>query len=119
MKKTIFATLILILTMNSCGFVKHVNYYQPDSPTSSINVIYSDQQIPEDLTIIGNVSVRGKRIMRKKNRFYFSCLEKVKSEAIKMGGEYIHIIGIEAPGVWSDAGYSITADVYRKNIDKK
>jgi len=113
----LLATCALAMLFVSCRSldIKTSVYDTYPATPGRLDIYQSSQQLPADRIQIGTVTVGDKGFTPTKDCTYQCCLDAIQNEAKKMGGEFIHIVQLREPGIWSTC-YSITADIYRYKI---
>ena len=98
MIKNIVALIAFVLITSSCS-IYHINSVDSGDtfyPAKSIDEVVYLEEVDENYTVIGTVTVNGER----KQRNIDDVIVKMKREAAILGGDAITDIQSDATGVW-------------------
>lgn len=117
MKTKISIPLILLFILfNSCSLkitTSITKRYQPIDFKKDVVILRLDQEIPEKAEIIGEVKVQDTGLSV--NCGYDVTIDKVKTEARKIGGNAIKIIKHKKPELLGSSCHRITAAILKIN----
>ena len=110
-KATVF--LFLIALFFSCGTKKNINVLHYFPPTSiKIDVMGAGQTVPNNLILIGNISIEDTGITSAKNCTYSKVVKEAILLAQQMGGNILYIVTHHVPDSNSTC-HRINVNVYR------
>ncbi len=112
MKKLFFLLIAVMLT--SCGIKKNINIYGKYPPKANVQIIHSNQSLPEGIVRIGSITLSDSGFTLTRECTYEACIQTVLQEASKAGADIAYIVQIKEPNeeLGGSTCYTIIADLY-------
>jgi hypothetical protein len=108
----LFASIVLLSFLNSCGLSVRAVADVKLPPTASVKIYNVNQALPENIERIGSVTIDDTGFTSDRKGTYDACMSRLRSEAMKMGGDVVGIVVLNTPDRHSTI-YRMVADVYR------
>ena len=110
--RAILICLAFIIVLNSCGLSVRAIADVKLPPTTSVEIYNVNQALPENIERIGSITIDDTGFTSDRKGTYDACMSRLRSEAMKMGGDVVGIVVLNTPDRHSTI-YRMVADVYR------
>lgn len=107
---------VFLFFLNGCGLSVRAVSNVKRPPTTSVKIYNINQLLPDNLERIGSITINDTGITADSKGSYEACMERIKKEAMKMGGNVVGIVILNAPDKHSSI-YRMVADVYYQEIE--
>lgn len=108
----LFVSIVLLFVLNGCGLSVRAVADVKLPPTKSVKVYNVNQTLPENIERIGSITIDDTGFTADRRGTYDACMSRLRSEAMKMGGDVVGIVVLNTPDRHSTI-YRVVADVYR------
>jgi len=108
----LFVSIVLLSFLNSCGLSVRAVADVKLPPTTSVKIYNVNQTLPENIERIGSITIDDTGFTADRRGTYDACMTRLRSEAMKMGGDVVGIVVLNTPDRHSTI-YRMVADVYR------